>query len=243
MVRLMVCSMAMVMLCATALAGPPYITDDPEPTDTSHYEMYLFHNGSYSRGNLDGAYGIDFNYGAAEDVQLTAVVPVAFTAPSEGRGVQELGNIELAVKYRFLRQTDVGWDISVFPRLFLPSGSAAVGARHVTFLLPLWVGRSFGDWSVFGGGGCAYNRGDTSQNYCQMGWAVTRQLLPHLQVGAEVVHQGADQKGGRVSTQTGVGMLYDFSDTLHFAGSWGPFLQHPGVNGQYCWYGAIEFSL
>jgi hypothetical protein len=30
------------LLSLPALAGPPYITDDPEPTDTGHYEIYFF---------------------------------------------------------------------------------------------------------------------------------------------------------------------------------------------------------
>jgi hypothetical protein len=25
-----------------SIAGPPYVTDDPEPTDTGHWENYLF---------------------------------------------------------------------------------------------------------------------------------------------------------------------------------------------------------
>jgi hypothetical protein len=29
-----------------ALAGPPFATDDPEPTDLGHYEVYLFPGGA-----------------------------------------------------------------------------------------------------------------------------------------------------------------------------------------------------
>jgi hypothetical protein len=33
-------------LCTVrAFAGPPYHTDDPEPTDYQHYEIYAFTNG------------------------------------------------------------------------------------------------------------------------------------------------------------------------------------------------------
>jgi hypothetical protein len=27
---------------AAALAGPPFVTDDPEPTELGHFEMYLY---------------------------------------------------------------------------------------------------------------------------------------------------------------------------------------------------------
>jgi hypothetical protein len=57
------------------------------------------------------------------DLQLTAVAPVAYNSPAVGSAVAGLGNVELAAKYRFLHQSEIGWDIAVFPRVFLPSGS------------------------------------------------------------------------------------------------------------------------
>ena len=69
----------------SAFAGPPYVTDDPEPTDYQHFEIYTFADGTATRDGRDGETGIDFNYGGAEDLQLTAVVPVAYETP-RGRG-------------------------------------------------------------------------------------------------------------------------------------------------------------
>ena len=37
-------------VAAPAVAGPPYLTDDPVPTDTSHWEIYAFTGGE---GHLD----------------------------------------------------------------------------------------------------------------------------------------------------------------------------------------------
>jgi hypothetical protein len=110
-----------------SLAGPPFISDDPEPTDYKHYEIYAFNRGTATRDGTSGASGIDFNYGAAPNLQLTAVVPAGFDRPSGGATSIGLSNIELAAKYRFLRQDSFGLDVSIFPRVFLPSGSSAVG--------------------------------------------------------------------------------------------------------------------
>ncbi len=112
-------------LSSPALGGPPYVTDDPAPTDYKHFEIYLFNAGTAERGGIAVASGLDFNYGAAPDLQLTAVVPVSFNNPSGGRTATGLGNVELAAKYRFLHQEDFGWDVAVFPRVFLPAGSPA----------------------------------------------------------------------------------------------------------------------
>ena len=46
------------------LAGPPYLTDDPVPTDTGHWEIYAFATGEGPRLDVDADAGLDLNYGA-----------------------------------------------------------------------------------------------------------------------------------------------------------------------------------
>jgi hypothetical protein len=65
-----------------AFAGPPFVSDDPEPTSYKHFEIYTFNNGKATSSGLSGASGIDFNYGAAPDLQLTATVPFGFDRPA-----------------------------------------------------------------------------------------------------------------------------------------------------------------
>src|SRR5690349_993777 len=113
------------LLTEPAVAGPPFVSDDPEPTDTGHFVIYTF------------------NYGAAPNLQLTATLPAGYS-DTMGAGTQVgPGNVELAAKYRFLHQDTFGLDVSVFPRVFLPSGSATIGDNHVSLLLPIWVQKDF----------------------------------------------------------------------------------------------------
>jgi hypothetical protein len=228
--------------CAGAMAGPPFATDDPQPTDDGHYEIYAFAQGSAAKDGASRSFGIDFNYGALPDLQLTAVLPIEVQSPVGGATAAGLGNVELAVKYKLLHQEDIGWDVAIFPRLFLPSASHAVGEDHAALLLPLWLGRNWGDWSTFGGGGCVLNRGGEAQDYCLMGWALTRRILPNLQIGAEIVHQGADTKGGRVSTGLGAGLIYDMNENLHFLAYARPGLQHTAETARYAWYSSLLFT-
>jgi hypothetical protein len=225
-----------------ALAGPPYVTDDPEPTDKGHYEIFLYAGGSATRDGSGGAGGIDFNYGAAENLQVTAVLPLAWNAPTAGPSAANLGNVELAAKYKFLHQDDVGLDVAFFPRVFLPAGSGEVGARHVSLLLPVWLGRSWGRWSVFGGGGCVLNNGGGGNDFCQTGWAATDQVLPHLQLGGEIYYQTADHVGGRASTGIGAGAIYDLNDNLHLMASAGPGIQNAGETDRCTWYAALQIT-
>ena len=224
----------------TLHAGPPYVSDDPEPTDNGHYETYLFTQGADARTGASGASGIDFNYGASDDLQLTAVIPVEYEHPEHAHGVSGIGNTELAAKFRFVHNVDAGgWDAAVFPRLFLPSASRRVGDRHFSLLLPLWVEHDWDEWSTFGGGGCVLNPGRESRNFCLAGWAVTHQITPALQLGAEIAHQGADTRDGRAFTRLGAGLRYDVSENYHLLLSAGPGLEHASDTGNYSWYAAL----
>jgi len=227
------------LLASPAYAGPPYVTDDPAPTEYGHTETYLFTGGATAHDGWGGAAGIDFNYGAAPDLQLTAMLPLAWDHPNAGPGANGLGNIELAAKYRFLHQEDAGIDVAFFPRAFLPAGSAATGDRNTSLLLPLWIGRSGKTWSSFGGGGCVIHRGGAARDYCQLGWALTAQVTPAVQVGAEFYHQTADTRGGDASTGLGLGITIDVTEHLHVMASAGPGLQHRATTDQAAWYAAL----
>ncbi len=237
-VRMSVCG-ALFLGVTPAMAGPPYLTDDPEPTDYKQFEIYTFTNGTAMRGDTNGEAGIDFNYGGAPNLQLTATVPAAYDQLGGGPLMGGFGNVELAAKYRFLSQQNFGLDVAVFPRVFLPSAAANVGERHASYFLPVWVQKDWGPWSAFGGGGCEINRGGDSQDFCQTGLVVTRQIAPNLQVGLEIFHQTPDTKGGEVMTSIGAGVHYDVNDTFHLLGYLGHGIQNADETDRLNWYAGV----
>ena len=144
--------LALLVASAAALparAGPPYVTDDPEPTDRGHWEIYAFANAVHTPGDTTGETGLDLNYGAARDLQLTLLLPAAFEL-ADGTYVSG-GVIEAAAKLKVLHQDPHGWTpaVAVFPRLFVPTA----GGGRLNLLVPVWAGKDFGPWSLFGGGG------------------------------------------------------------------------------------------
>ena len=225
-----------------ALAGPPFVTDDPTPTDYRHFENYLYSAGTKAHDGVNGAAGLDLNYGAAPNLQLTAALPVEYDHSRNSGTLGGLGNIELAAKYRFLHQEEIGWDVAIFPRVFFPSPSAHVGERHASFLFPVWIGRSFGKWSTFGGGGYIIHRGGDAKDFAIAGWALTRQVTPHLQLGVELFHQTADTKGGDATTGIGAGLLYDLSENLHVLAYVGPGIQNAAPTNEVSWYASLLFT-
>jgi hypothetical protein len=232
----------LIALVRPALAGPPYVSDDPEPTDYQHFEIYTFDYGTAARTAPGGEAGIDFNYGAAPNLQLTATVPAGFEGQPGGPADIGLGNVELAAKYRFLHQDGFGLDVSIFPRVFLPSGSKTVGYDSAAVLLPVWVQKDWnGGWSAFGGGGCMIG-GLGSQDFCMAGGVLTYQLLPKLQLGAEFFHQTADRIGTPATSSLGIGVRYDLNDTYHLLGYIRRGIENASETDQYSWYAAILFT-
>ncbi|MBS0432567.1 MAG: transporter [Proteobacteria bacterium] len=226
-----------------AIAGPPYLTDDPQPTDAGHYETYFFVAGASARDGDAGSGGVDFNFGAADDLQLTAVLPIAWNAPAGGKAANGLGNVELAAKYQFLHQRDHGFDVAFFPRVFLPAGNASVGERNASLLLPLWVQHSWDTWSVFGGGGCEIHRGGGARDFCQFGLATTKQAMGNLQIGMELYHHTPDAADSRSGTDANFGMVYDIDPRLHLMASFGKGLQNRADTDRTIWYAALLWTL
>lgn len=240
--QLSLCGVFWLATITRSLAGPPYMTDDPEPTDYQHFEIYTFSQGLTAQGDTSGQSGIDFNYGGAPNLQLTATVPLDDDFPAFGPAEAGLGNVELAAKYRFLTQQNFGVDVAVFPRVILPSASSNIGDQHASLLLPVWLEKDWGKWSAFGGGGCELNRGGGSQNFCQAGLAVTNQVRSDLQLGVEIFHQTADTIGGLNTTSVGTGVRYDLNDHFHLLGYVGRGIENAEATDRLNWYTSILFT-
>ena len=207
---------------APAWAGPPYLTDDPVPTDTGHWEIYAFTSGEGRKSDLDGDGGLDLNYGPVSGVQLTATLPLSYAHSPEGGWQAGTGDVEFGVKYRFLHDEKNGLSAAIFPRAILPTASHAPGER-ARFLLPLWVGKDFaGGTSVFGGAGFTINPGVANRDFWQAGVAVTQDLGKQLSIGAEITRQGPDAVGGTPQTRLGLGSIVHLSDHYALLVSGGP---------------------
>jgi hypothetical protein len=233
---------ALALLTRSALAGPPYVSDDPEPTDYEHFEIYAFNNATMTRAGTAGASGIDLNYGAASDLQLTATLPAGFDRLAGGGASIGASNIELAAKFRFLHQDGFGLDVSIFPRVFLPSGSKLIGDNHASLLLPIWIQKDWnGGWSAFGGGGCTVSE-FRAVDSCQVGGVLTYQILPRLQIGFELFHQTADSNGTPATTSVGVGWRYDLNDNYHLLGYVRRGIENTDEADQVSWYASVLFT-
>ena len=211
---------ALLGAATSSLAGPPYLTDDPIPTDTGHWEIYAFSAGGGRHSLLDADAGFDLNYGPAKDVQLTATLPLIFSHDRQQGWRGGIGDVELGVKYRFLNDEEHGVSAAIFPRIVLPT-STAENKGKMRVLLPLWIGKDFADGtSLFGGGGYEINPGPGNRSFWQAAAALTHDVNDKWSVGAELTRQGSDTVGGTAQTRAGLGSIVKLSDhdSLLFSG-------------------------
>lgn len=55
-----------------ASAGPPFVTDDPEPVEHDHWEIYLASQDQHDSNGWTGtAPHLEVNYGAIKDLSST----------------------------------------------------------------------------------------------------------------------------------------------------------------------------
>jgi hypothetical protein len=213
-------------LGAPARAGPPFVTDDPEPVDLGHWEVYAFSDGAIDRNDASGlGPAIEVNYGAAPNLQLHVIADLAYDDPSDSPSHMGVGDTELGVKYRFIDPGKDDWwpQVAIFPLVELPTGDAKrnLGAGYTEAFLPVWVQKDFGKWTTYGGGGYWINPGPGNRNYWFAGWLLQRQVTDKLALGGEVFHQTSNMVGRGDSTGFSLGGVYDITEHYHLLFSGG----------------------
>jgi hypothetical protein len=240
-------TLALTVAPNAAYAGPPFVTDDPEPTPYRTFEVYAYSQGDIAGGRMsDSAVGLEVNYGAAPNLQISASLPVGFSAVSHA--AVHFGVIEaaLGVKYRFIEEQEDGWrpQVSFYPAIQTtianPDNSADDSATHE--FLPLWIQKSFGPWTTFGGGGYRINPGIDGRNSWFAGWAILRRIDSHLQLGGEIFQESASTRGADATGGINVAAIYDINDTFHIVASGGPGTAGPGEAPLFSYYLALNWT-
>jgi len=240
--------MTLALLPYAAQAGPPFVTDDPEPTEYGHFEIYLFSEGTINATSKEGtALGVEVNYGALPDLQLSASLPANFDAPDREGPAWGVGEAELGAKYRFLHEEEEGWQpqISFYPSAEFALGRSGrnIAGRGARIFLPLWAEKAFGNCDVFGGGGYRIATGEAAQNSAFAGLGVLHRFGESLHAGAEVFHESSEEKGEVGETGFNVGVVYDLNTSLHLAGSLGSKFSDPRKLEGASYYFALEWTI
>ena len=187
-----------------AAAGPPFLSDDPEPTDRGHWEIYDFVSGGPSglggRGRL--RHQLRRRQGPPADRQPAAGLRRCIR-PASARPADRHGRSRSRRQVPLLHQADGAAtpDVSVFPPRLRPHG-----------------------YQLDPGAGL--------RNYWQGGAAVPRTVTPHFQLGAEGYAQGDDAADGGGYATINFGLAYKLVQHWSVLASAGPTWVSGGEHGQ-----------
>jgi hypothetical protein len=209
-----------------AQAGPPFQTDDPTPVELGHYEAYVFGLVDATPAAL-GSYApaFEFNWGAVPRVQLHAILPLGESLPwnnpvyapgGAGPSAYGLQDMELGVKFGFIKQTAHRPQIGSFTMFEIPTGdsSRGLGVGQAWYKLPLWMEKEFGPWSLVGGAGYVVNPQTGFRDYLYGGFLVKRVVLnERLELSAEAFSHARE---GIAAAQTEASTMIDAGGYYHF---------------------------
>jgi len=202
----------------TALAGPPFQTDDPQPIDYKNYEFYTFASSDGTDVETDTVMpGFEFNWGALPNVHLHIIMPAARIYPADEPHAFGVGDLELGIKYRFVQEGKHRPMIGTFTMFEIPTCNAdkGLGVGRTWYKLPIWVQKGFGPWTTYGGGGETLANAPGYRNFPFAGWLVQRDLGKKMTLGTEVFYHGPEGDGTpfpKPATMVDVGGYYKFRD-------------------------------
>ena len=217
-----VCLMT-VLLFSHVHAGPPFKTDDPQPVDYRHWEIYAASAQQFGRFETAATFPhFEVNYGVVPEVQLHIVVPFEYVHANEGNAYG-LSDLELGVKYRFLEESESFPQIGIFPLVELPTGynTRHLGSGQTQVFLPVWVQKSWGRLTTYGGGGYWINPGPGQRNWVFAGWQAQYDFSELVTIGAELYYQGADAENAEVTGGLSFGGFINVSEHSHILFSCG----------------------
>ena len=227
------------VIIPSALAGPPFITDDPETVEYKHWELYLAHIYNNDKDRLSGtAPHLELNYGVVPNVQLHIITPLAYNRPQGGPNSYGFGDLELGVKYRFVQEGEKIPMIGIFPLIELPTGNhnKGLGNGDPQLFLPIWFQKSWGPWQSYGGGGYWLNGGSGNKNYWFAGWQVQREITKWFTLGAEIFYTTPTTEGGEHQVGYNLGGILDFTENHHLIFSGGTDIRGPNLSRYYIAY-------
>ncbi|MGO9311166.1 MAG: hypothetical protein ACLQBD_30980 [Syntrophobacteraceae bacterium] len=209
---------ALLFVPFSALAGPPFLTDDPEPVEYQHWEIYLASLYKNDRNGVSAtAPHVEVNYGIAPNFQIHVLLPMEYAKSAGLPSHYGYGDTELGVKWRFFENEDARFMAGAYPLLEVPTGeeSRGLGNGDAQVFLPIWLQKGWGPWLTYGGGGYWINPGDGHKDFWFLGWLVQRELNKYLTLGAELFYETPRETDDERHFGFNVGSIINITENHH----------------------------
>jgi hypothetical protein len=215
--RTVVVGISLLATMASIYAGPPFVTDDPEPPPPGGWEINIPFILERTPGETDmDAPLFDLNYGLP-DVQLKLEFPIKiFEEDKSGTSVGP-GDVILGVKWRFFNSEELQVQLGCYPQLLLPTGDHArgLGEGQPAFVVPLLAQKSWGKWTLYGNIGYWWQNAAETRDYFYAGAVLEREISDRLTIGAELFGNSPTERNTNSEVAFNIGGTWKLSRHLN----------------------------
>jgi hypothetical protein len=216
-------AVAVALIINLAQAGPPFVTEDPEPPPPGGWEINVPFIIERTPGKTEmDAPLFDMNYGLP-DVQLKLEFPIEIVQQHRDGTAAGAGDLVLGVKWRFLNNEQSKFQLGIYPQLLLPTGNRArdLGAGRPAFWLPFIGQKSWDKWTLYGNAGYWWQTAAETRNYFFAGAVLEREINEQLELGLELSGNSPKERGGRSELAFNVGGTWKLNEHLNLLFSGG----------------------
>jgi hypothetical protein len=199
-------------------AGPPFVTDDPEPPPPGGWEINIPFILERTPGNTEmNAPLFDLNYGLP-NIQLNLQFPIEIVHEDNNRTAAGLGDMLLGVKWRFFKNERSQLQIGMYPELLVPTGDEShnLGEGRFAVVLPLVAQKSWDKWTLYGNVGFWWRTAAGTRNYVYTGAVLEREINDRLTLGVEFFGNPPKERGARSDVAFDLGGIWKLSAHVNF---------------------------
>jgi hypothetical protein len=206
--------------------------------DFRHWEFYAASSFQFDQYDDNATLPhIEVNYGIVPNVQIHLLTGMDYTKEGAHHHYGLMAT-ELGVKYRFINNRKNNFQAGIFPQIELPteSGESTAGNDHLQTFLPVWIQKSWGKFTTYGGGGYWINPGGDNKNSVFAGWQAQYDFTETLSLGGEVYYESPDTKDGINDISFKVGGLINLNTENHLLFSIGHSFENTDLVSGYLGY-------
>lgn len=236
-IRAIILAAIFLTMSQNIIAGPPFLTDDPDPVQFKHWEYYISSQNTFN-SSTKNAIGtlphFEVNYGLVPNVQIHMILPLNYSYSASRFSAYGYANTELGIKYRFVKETNNCPEIGTFPILQIPTvNNSTLSTGRMQLFIPVWFQKSWDKLSSYTGCGYWINPGTDNKNWIFAGWQVQYEFSKLITLGTEVYYHTADSKESSHSSGFNLGGFLNFSEKFHFLFSVGHSITNENYTTSY----------
>lgn len=228
-------AVALLFIFQYCFAGPPFITDDPEPVPFRHWEYYISSINTFQSGIWSGTLPhFEINYGIAPGMMVHFLFPLNYSASIGKTFSYGYADTEFGAKLRFIHETDHYPQVGTFPVVQIPTiKNSEFSDNKIKIFIPVWAQKSWNRFTTYGGIGYLVNPGKGNKNSIFSGWEAQYDFSQAITLGGELYFQSANAVGGKPVIAFNAGGYINFSRKIHFIFSLGSNLVNENFFSSY----------